>query len=273
MLDLTIAIPVKNEQAHILRCLDAIGKSFASHIVIIDSSSTDKTRSIAANWGADVVLFSWNGRYPKKRNWFLENHMPSTEWVLFLDADEIVTPNFKAEVGRCLPNSPHQGFFLRYTNYFLGRRLRGGYPLVKPALFRPCEVRYEYVQDMSWSSCDMEVHEHPVFSGSLGCIRSKIDHLDMRGVSSYLSKHYEYAIWESRRVHECLEVISPASALKVKLKYTLLRSPLGGIIFFLISYIYFGGWRDGSVGLAFSLLKLGYFTQIFCLLKELEAQQ
>ena len=61
-------------------------------MVVIDSVITDATDAVAAAHGAEVTSFLWNGHFPKKRTWFLRHHTPSTEWVLFLDADEILTP-------------------------------------------------------------------------------------------------------------------------------------------------------------------------------------
>jgi glycosyltransferase involved in cell wall biosynthesis len=190
---LTIAIPVRNEERNLSACLQAIGADFASRVVVIDSASSDATASVARSHGAEVIEFHWNGHFPKKRNWFLRHHTPSTEWVLFLDADEILTPAVKQEIAAALPGSSHQGFLLSYTNYFLGRRLRGGYPLRKLALFRMGEVEYERIEEDHWSQCDMEVHEHPLVSGSVGLIRSRIDHRDLRGIDSYMRKHNEYA--------------------------------------------------------------------------------
>jgi glycosyltransferase involved in cell wall biosynthesis len=80
-LDLTIAIPVRNEEQNLAGCLEAIGPDLARRIVIIDSGSTDQTVEIARKMGAEVVDFSWNGRFPKKRNWFLQNHPPTTKCV------------------------------------------------------------------------------------------------------------------------------------------------------------------------------------------------
>src|SRR5690554_3999958 len=101
-LDLTIAIPVKNEEKNLPGCLSAIGNDLASRIVVIDSGSTDRTQQIAKQFGADVVDFKWNGKFPKKRNWFLRTHTPATKWILFLDADEYLTDEFKTELRRRL---------------------------------------------------------------------------------------------------------------------------------------------------------------------------
>jgi glycosyltransferase involved in cell wall biosynthesis len=80
----TAAVPVKNEACNLAACLERLSR-FAE-IVVIDSGSTDRTREIAERFGARIVDFTWDGRYPKRRNWFLLDDPPSQPWVLFLDA-------------------------------------------------------------------------------------------------------------------------------------------------------------------------------------------
>ena len=271
-LDLTIAIPVLNEERNLAVCLQAIGTDFARKVVVIDSASVDATPNVAHTHGAELITFHWDGHFPKKRNWFLRNHPPFTGWVLFLDADEILTPAVKREITAALPCSRHQGFLLSYTNYFLGRRLRGGYPLRKLALFRVGDVEYERIEENRWSQCDMEVHEHPILTGSVGLIRRRIDHRDLRGIDSYMAKHNQYAAWEAQRLfsHRHDSYISARWKPHQRLKYSLISSPWGGLAFFFGSFFAMGGWRDGSIGLAFCLLKASYFVQIACRLRELE---
>ena len=271
-LELTIAIPVRNEELNLPVCLQAIGTDFVQRVVVVDSMSTDATAAVAAAHGAEVIDFHWNGKFPKKRNWFLRHHTPNTKWVLFLDADEILTPAVKREIAAALPNTSHQGFLLSYSNYFLGRRLRGGYPLRKLALFRVGESEYECIEEDNWSVCDMEVHEHPLVSDSVGLIRSLIDHRDLRGIDSYMRKHNDYAAWEAQRLfsHRHQPLASACWKPHQRLKYRLITSHWGGLAFFLGSFLLMGGWRDGGVGFAFCMLKAGYFTQIACRLRELE---
>lgn len=273
--DLTIVIPARNEARNLVPCLEAIGLDFAHSVVVIDSASIDSTADVVAHYGAKLIQFHWDGKFPKKRNWFLSQHTPSTSWVLFLDADEILTSAVKLEIASALPETTHQGFLLSYTNYFLGRRLQGGYPLRKLALFRVGEVQYERIAEDHWSQCDMEVHEHPIVSGSIGLIRSRIDHRDLRGIDSYMAKHNQYAAWEAHRLFQYRH--DPYTAARWKphqrLKYRLISSPWGGLAFFLGSYFAMGGWRDGSVGFAFCMLKAGYFVQIACRLRELDETQ
>lgn len=274
-LDLTIVIPVKNEAQHLPKCLEAIGNNFAKKIIVVDSSSTDETPEIAAQYGAELINFTWDGHFPKKRNWYLRNHRPDTTWVMFLDADEYLTDNFKIElISRLKNNTQHQGFILHFSIYFMNKKMTGGYPLKKLALFRVGAGEYERIEENRWSQMDMEIHEHPVIEGSIGVIRSRIDHREQKSIESYWNKHLEYACWEAMRYIKIKENKTDASKWSFfqKLKYFLIQTPLIGPIFFIGSYFFMGGFINGYRGLAFNILKAAYFTLIYCKIKELERE-
>ncbi len=271
---ITVVIPALNESKNLPGCLAAIGNDFASEIVVIDSGSKDNTTEIARDFGAKVLHFKWDGQYPKKRNWFLINHSPSTQWVLFLDADEYITAEFKSEINRKLNGESHTGYWLHYAIYFMGKRLKGGYPLKKLALFKVGAGLYERIDEERWSKLDMEIHEHPVLQGTQGVLTSKIDHRDFRGIESYVAKHDDYAAWEAARF---LKISSDKNlqqswTWKQKLKYRLMRSVWIGPVFFLGSYFLMGGFRDGKIGFSFALMKMSYFNQIYCRISEMQAE-
>jgi glycosyltransferase involved in cell wall biosynthesis len=271
LLDVTIAIPVKNEELNLSKCLKAIGKDLVKHVVVLDSASTDRTKDIALEYGVTVIDFVWNGKFPKKRNWYLRNHELNTKWVFFLDADEYLTQEFKNELKSALLNGDEfAGYWLNYTVYFLGKQLKGGYPLKKLALFQVGKGEYEHIDEEQWSKLDMEVHEHPVINGKVGTLKSKIDHQDFKGTSNFVLKHNEYASWEAARFIKAS--VSPDDTScwtwKQKLKYRLMRSVFIIPLFFLGSYFVYRGFRDGARGFAHAILRMSYYTQIYCKIKE-----
>ena len=87
--ELSVLIPVKNEQQNMADCLASV--AWASEIVVIDSSSTDGTVPIATAAGARIVQFSYVPGGPRKKNWALQNLTFRNQWILILDADERIT--------------------------------------------------------------------------------------------------------------------------------------------------------------------------------------
>jgi hypothetical protein len=88
-----------------------------------------------------------------------------------------------------------------------------------------------------------------------------------------MQKHNEYAAWEAARFSQTgdSEAIRKQWTWKQKLKYKLMNSVWIGPVFFIGSFVFMGGFRDGARGFAFAILKMSYFTQIYCRRKETAA--
>lgn len=268
---MTVAIPVRNEERNLPACLERLGRF--ERVVVIDSGSTDRTVAIATESGATVVHFAWNGHFPKKRNWYLRHHAPSTPWVLFLDADELVDEAFCDELERVLVDSPHAGYWINYDTWFLGRRLRHGDANRKLALFRVGAGEYERIDEDRWSHLDMEIHEHPILSGSTGSIRTRLDHRDDRGLEHWLRKHNDYSSWEAHRIAVLRKegrLDDPALTARQRRKYRSIGAWWLPGAYFIEMYLRRGGWLDGSAGFAYALLKASYFWEIGLKVRELE---
>src|SRR5690606_12494560 len=92
----SVLIPIRNEAANLPRCLASV--AWADQVFVVDSHSTDASEAIARRYGAEVVQFVYNGLWPKKKTWALE-HLPFRhEWVLLLDADEVMPPGAGDEI-------------------------------------------------------------------------------------------------------------------------------------------------------------------------------
>jgi glycosyltransferase involved in cell wall biosynthesis len=300
-LPVTVVIAVKNEERNLPLCLERLSRF--SKIVVIDSGSTDQTRAIAEKFGCEFIPFKWDGHYPKKRNWYLLNHHVDTPWVFFLDADEYVTDEFVNELERAIVKTQHAGFWVNYSNYFLGQELKHGVPQLKLPLFKVGAGLYERINEDAWSSLDMEVHEHPVLQGSVGELKSKINHNDFKGLHSYIAKHNEYSSWEARRYMKLRNagatmgaaasgaadsahgngtsaqtenVSSTNSAIgdqhftaTQRRKYNNLTRWWLAPAYFLYTFVYKLGFLDGRAGYAFARMKAIYFWQIRLKIAEL----
>lgn len=270
-LPVTVVVPVLNEERNIGACLEKLER-FAA-VYVIDSGSTDRTREIAESHGATMVDFEWNGQFPKKRNWFLRNQQIDTPWVLFLDADEYVSDAFVDELQQVLPDTPHDGFWITFENYFMDRLLKHGDQFRKLPLFRVGKAEYERIDESLWTKLDMEVHEHPVVEGSVGELKSPIVHRDYKGLEHYIARHNAYSSWEARRYHWLQQTGSEAwDALtdRQKKKYRSLAKWWFAPAYFFFSYIARQGFRDGKAGLHLALHKMMYFYQVRLKIKELQ---
>lgn len=263
-LPVTVCIPVRDEARNLPACLASLAGAFGE-IVVVDSGSNDRTRLIAEEAGAVILDFKWDGTFPKKRNWALRNHEWKTPWVLFLDADERVTPAFVEELRGVLPTTDKAGFWISFTDWFMGKPLNHGDVFCKLALFRIGAGEYERFPEQWWSDLDMEVHEHPVLEGPIGEIKARLEHHDYRGLHSYIWRHNEYSTWEANRFM-WLSSAGPEEWDKLiprqRFKYRHLDKWWFSPLYFMIGYFLKGGLLDGATGLRFALMKLRYFTDM-----------
>ena len=96
----SVLVPTKNEAGNLPRCLDSV--CWADEIFVVDSQSTDGSIEIAEGRGHRVVQFQFNGTWPKKKNWALENLPFRNEWVFILDADEVLPPEAEQEFAQAI---------------------------------------------------------------------------------------------------------------------------------------------------------------------------
>jgi glycosyltransferase involved in cell wall biosynthesis len=262
VLPLTVVVPVKNEARNLPLCLASIPRGV--RVVVVDSGSTDGTVQIATHAGAQVLQFQWSGGYPKKRNWLLATFAFETPWVLFLDADERMTPAFTGQLEAALARADVAGYWLNYNNHFMGKALRHGDPQRKLALFRVGAGLFERIDDARWSELDMEVHEHPVLTGAVGEIAARLDHEDFRGLTKHIARHNDYSSWEAQRYQALARDPAAWSELtpRQRAKYRHLGRWWFAPAYFLYAYVARGGFLDGRAGLAVAWLKLVYFAEV-----------
>ena len=260
----SVLIPIKNEAPNLPRCLGSV--QWADEIVVVDSHSTDGSIEIAERHRAKVVQFEFNGTWPKKKNWALENVSFNNEWVLVLDADEVLPPAAAAEISDAIANAKNiAGYWINRRFFFLGRWLRHSYyPNWNLRLFRHSLGRYEQLTTAATNSGDNEVHEHVVVRGATGRLRSEMDHYAFPSVEAFIEKHNRYSNWEARVAGEKLLHGSSADLSNApverrrKLKMLSQRLPLRPLLRFLYIYIWQKGFLDGRDGYYFARLHAIY---------------
>ena len=195
----SVVVPVRNEAGNLPRCLEQL--QWADEVFVVDSASTDGTVEAALRAGAKVAQFQWNGRYPKKKNWALKNLPFRNEWVLMVDADELVTPELAAEIGRAVAApGPEVGFYINRRFMFMGKWIRhcGYYPSWNLRLIKKGRGEYERMaQTGDTRSGDNEVHEHMVCDGPTGWLKNDMIHEAFATIDVFMEKHNRYSNWEA----------------------------------------------------------------------------
>jgi len=254
----SVIVPIKNEAENLPRCLASI--AWADEIFVVDSESTDGSQQLAEEFGARVVQFEFNGTWPKKKNWALENLPVRNEWVFILDADEVVPAEAEAEFRGAIANAGETaGYWINRRFMFMGRWLRHAYyPNWNLRLFRHSLGRYEKLTDVATASGDNEVHEHVVVQGPTGRLRCELDHYAFPSVEVFVEKHNRYSNWEARvavaneggRSGSGLQ--SARVAQRRKLKKLSQRLPCRPLLRFLYVYLWQRGFLDGWEGYYFA---------------------
>ncbi len=257
-LPVSVIIAVRNEAKNLPRCLQALRD--VGEVYVIDSQSTDETVEIARSYGAQVVQFHYQGGWPKKRQWAMNTLPIAYDWILLLDADEMLTLDLAEEIRAAIQNSAIDGYSILLRTWFLGRVLRhGDVGLWKLSLFRRGTGRYECrLKDQDASMADMEVHEHIVVEGATARLRSPLIHHNVESLSRYIQKHDEYSNWESRvLLQRGQDKELPPSLFGTQaqrrrwLKRKLFAVPGFPVLLFLYRYVFRFGFLDGVPGLIY----------------------
>ncbi len=260
----SVIVPVKNEAGNLRRCLPAL--AWADEIFVVDSQSTDETERVAAEHGAALVQFHFNGSYPKKKNWALDNLPLRNEWVLIVDADEIVIPALADEIRRRTDADEADGFYLNMKYFFLGRRIKHcGYSEAwNLRLFKHKLGRYERMPVTAGAATgDNEAHEHVELNGRAARLVHELDHFAYPTIYVWVEKHNRYAVWEAEQFDRFLRepiptTIGPGKRFKRMLKKIYLRLPCRPLVRFLYSYLFRLGFLDGRPGFVFCSLLAFY---------------
>ena len=271
----SIIVPVKNEASNLERCLSAIG--WADEILVVDSQSTDGTARIAESFGAQVIQFVFNGTWPKKKNWALENIPFRNEWVFILDADEVLPSEMEAEIRAIVTqsNSEIAGYWINRRFMFMGKWLKHAYyPNWNLRLFRHRLGRFEKLTSSATNSGDNEVHEHVIVQGSTSRLGGQMDHYAFPSVEVFVEKHNRYSNWEAQVALDHYlkgsdsDLQNSGVTIRRRLKLLSAKLPFRGLLRFLYVYVWQFGFLDGLEGYYFA--RLHGFYEILSVAKTYE---
>ncbi len=246
---LSVAIATYNEEENVARCLRAV-KGWVDEIVVVDGSSQDRTREIARKFGARVYKTTNKPIFHINKQMAIDKCRG--DWVLQLDADEIVSPALKKEIEQIISknkNGPEVSsipvaYWIPRRNFFLGRWLKktGQYPDPVIRFFRrgrahlPCQ----------------DVHEQMVVDGPVGWLQGHLWHYPYPTFAEYLKKSNRYTSLTAQE----WRVQKKKPGLKM-----LLWAIWQSIRTFFLLFFRHKGFRDSFPGFVFSFYSgLHYLT-------------
>lgn len=256
-------VMTKNEEQNIAACLRSL--KGLDQVFVVDSSSSDRTCAIANDLGATVVHFVWNRKYPKKKQWSLD-HLPfRNDWVLFVDADEQLTPDLVTAINGAVREPGNNTAFWVSLNYvFLGRMLRHGVTARKVVLLKRDSARFPEYDDLDVAHMwEVEGHYQPVVNGQVGALHSRMLHDDHEPLYHFFERHNRYSDWEAtlrRRGRGARQLARYTARPRARRLFEVL--PFRWVWYFFYAYVLRAGFLDGRAGFHFALAKSFYYWQI-----------
>ncbi len=253
---LNVIILTHQEELNLPHALRSL-KGLDCEVFVVDSGSTDRTVQIARAFGARVVEHAFESQ-ARQLNWALDTLPLTASWTLRLDADERLTDDLAAEIGRVILRAPAEiaGYLIKRRVYFWGRWIRFGgyYPTWLLRLWRTGMARSE----------ELWMDEHMVVTGgSIGRLNHDFIDENHKGLTFWIDKHNRYSDREimsnnASSGENKRRRVGSAVARKRFFKTAIYgRSPLllRAIAYWFLRYFILLGFLDGRAGFVFHFLQ------------------
>lgn len=239
---LSVALAVRNEEANLSACLSSV-KDFAGEIVIVDGGSTDKTVAIAKSFGVHVIRAGNPPIFHINKQKALD--ACRGEWILQLDADEVVTPELKKEILDVIKDGAGMnGYYIPRKNFFLGHWLRKGgqYPDYVVRLVRREKAHFP----------QKSVHEQIAVEGKVGYLVHPMLHNSFPTRKEYWKKADAYTSLTAQE----LAAQKVPKTIGSYVYYTVWKP----LVTFLLIFFRHKGFVDGIAGFEFALYSGMHFA-------------
>lgn len=267
---ISAVILTKNESRDISRCLKSLG--WCKKIHVVDSGSLDNTREQAQELGA-IVYENTFVSFGQQRNWALDNCNLDTEWVLFLDADEVATDRFATSLQNACNTASEEtaGFYCCWRMIWQDCWLKrcDSFPKWQFRVMRKGRARFA---DFGHGQKESEI------VGTIKFINEPYDHYFMsKGLSHWVERHNKYsgeeALARSTAKFELMNIFSGSSSIRnPALKVLLTKIPGWPLLRFIWMYFFKLGFLEGSTGFAYCVLLANYEFLIKQKIVELKRQ-
>jgi glycosyltransferase involved in cell wall biosynthesis len=232
MNNITAIILTRNEEQNIAGCFDSV--TFCDETLVIDDNSTDSTVEKAKQKNARVISRAMNGDFAAQRNYGMEQ--AKNDWILFVDADERVSPELRKEIESLSDQNSTLAYFIPRRDFFWGTELKHGE--VSKVRNRGL-IRLVKKGSGSWSG---SVHEEFKTDKPSGKLNSFIDHYPHQTIKEFL---HEINMYSTLRAKELQSQGKKSSILSI-LSYPFFK--------FLLVYFVYLGFLDGPAGFAYAFV-------------------
>jgi glycosyltransferase involved in cell wall biosynthesis len=250
---ITATIITLNEAENIRAACESL--AFADEILLVDSESSDKTREIAGECGARVLVNPWPG-FSKQKQFAVE--AATHEWIFSLDADERLSPELRASIDELRGLDEAQlaaGYRVARRAFYMGRWIKGGgwYPDYQLRLFDRRRGQ--------WG--DRLIHESIVMDpkARVETLRGDLLHYSMRDTAHH-----------RQMIEQRYAPLGARQMLREGKHTSHLQMAAAGPLAFLRSYVLKSGWRDGAAGMTIARLAAHHASLKHSLLYELQNQ-
>jgi len=248
MSSLSATIITLNEEEKLKDCLESI-KDLADEIVLVDSGSTDKTLEIAKNFNAKIFHRKFDN-FANQKNFAIDK--ASNEWVLSIDADEIIPASLANEIKNAIISENYDGYFIPRRNFILGSE-------IKHTRWSPDKHIWLFKKNKSlWVG---EVHEEVKVDGKVGELKNAKMHYQDKTISEFIEGNNFYARLLAKDMY------------KKGKKFSLVRFFYDPVYEFLLRFIYKKGFLDGWRGFVLSLLMAYYQMTVWLKLLSLQTKK
>jgi glycosyltransferase involved in cell wall biosynthesis len=232
---LSVAMIAMNEEANLPPTLESV--QWADEIIVVDSGSKDRTLEIAESFGAKTSYHAFGG-HGEQKNVALD--LCTSDWILLLDADEVLTPELQAEIRKLLEGEPQFGaYWIPRLNLYFGKWIRHGgfYPDHKLRLFKRGSARL---------SEGVGPHSTPQFAGPRGTLKNDMLHYAYPTLAVYLEHMNRY----SNEIAQLLYAEGRTSKRWPEFAWNCVLNPAATFVY---NYFFRLGFLDGREGLLLHL--------------------
>lgn len=265
LIQATVVIVTKNESANIKQCIFSV-RNFQT-IVVADSNSIDSTKSLALESmeeigkHVEILNFDWDGLYPKKKQWVLDNLKTDHNWILFMDADERMSSKLEKELFNFLEiDSKNFGAASMELEYFFGgEKLRFGYHPRKVNFINKTRCRYQELNDL-WipGYWENEMHIQPEVKGRVYRFRNRLTHNDKDSIVTWFERHCKYA-YRDVLLNVASSRDQDLREFKVGRARFFQSVPAKPFFFFVYCYVFRLGFLDGIPGRNYAIAYSWYY--------------